>query len=171
MKKDNQELAYENGYQTIETTTGRNGYPQELKYAIVGFDTFDEAQEFADNHELELQIFHRHFGWQLWVRDNNRAWDELDIMPFFQDEDGTQVFTIDDAEDYFDEHVKPFLSEMTCIEELEAFIERQKVIIDQFDCIGEDEFLVVRNGKLEDTFDKTVMHFSYDSKEWIIGAI
>ena len=171
MKKDNHELAYENGYQTIGTTTGKNGYPQELKYAIVGFDTFDEAQEFAGNHELELQIFHRHFGWQLWVRDNNRAWDELDIMPFYQDEDGTQVFTIDDAEDYFDEHVKPFLLEMTCIEELEAFIERQKVIIDQFDCIGEDEFLVVRNGKLKDTFDKTAMQFSYDSKEWIIGAI
>lgn len=171
MKKDNHELAYENGYQTIETTTARNAYPQDLKTAIVGFDTFDEAEDFAEENGMELQIFHRHFGWQLWVRDNNRAWDELDIMPFFQDEDGTQVFTIDDAEDYFDEHVKPFLSEMTCIEELEAFVEKQKVIIDQFDCIGEDEFLVVRNGKLEDAFDKTVMHFSYDSKEWIIGAI
>ena len=47
MKKDLAEIASENGLQLIETTASRTGYPERLQKAIIGFDTFEQAEELA----------------------------------------------------------------------------------------------------------------------------
>ena len=39
-------IASENGLQIICTTSEGNGYPHDLKDAIIGFKTFDQATEF-----------------------------------------------------------------------------------------------------------------------------
>lgn len=54
---DIKEIAYEHGLEIIETTTGRNGYPQELKHAIIGFSTFREAEELAERYGLKITSF------------------------------------------------------------------------------------------------------------------
>ena len=50
MKKkfDVREVAGLHNLLVIETTTGMNGYPQDCKFALRGFDTFDEAEKLAN---------------------------------------------------------------------------------------------------------------------------
>ena len=69
------EIASENGLQVIDTTTGLNGYPQSLKKAIIGFEDFEQAEKLAEEYHLDIEIFTKRDGWQLWNRDANSAYD------------------------------------------------------------------------------------------------
>ena len=56
-------------YDVVETTSGINGYPKDLQYAITGFKYFDEAQEFAEENGLTLISLHKRDGVHLWEND------------------------------------------------------------------------------------------------------
>lgn len=53
------DLAAQGGFELIETTSERSGYPLELKKAIIGFDSMEEAREYAEQHDLSIEIFHK----------------------------------------------------------------------------------------------------------------
>ena len=61
-------IAYENGFELVEVTKGRNGYPERLHNAVIGFEDFDEAQSIANEYGLDLAILRKRDGWQLWER-------------------------------------------------------------------------------------------------------
>ena len=63
------EVAEENNLDVISTTTGKNGYPQSVKYAITGFPNFSEAEKLAEKYGLRITTFWKKAGWQLYVRD------------------------------------------------------------------------------------------------------
>jgi len=52
-------IAYQNGLELIETTDQRNGYPSHLKYAIIGFDSFEQAEKISKGSGLQIEIFEK----------------------------------------------------------------------------------------------------------------
>ena len=62
------DLAAQGGFELIETTSERSGYPLDLKKAIIGFDSMEEAREYAEQHDLSIEIFHKRDGWNVWYR-------------------------------------------------------------------------------------------------------
>ena len=46
--KDLREIAESNNLEVIETTSQANGYPSNLKDAIIGFESFEDAEKLAD---------------------------------------------------------------------------------------------------------------------------
>ena len=69
------EVAEENNLDVISTTTGKNGYPQSVKYAITGFPNFSEAEKLAEKYGLRITTFWKKAGWQLYVRDRNTTFE------------------------------------------------------------------------------------------------
>ena len=51
------EVAEENNLDVISTTTGKNGYPQSVKYAITGFPNFSEAEKLAEKYGFAYHYF------------------------------------------------------------------------------------------------------------------
>jgi hypothetical protein len=41
---DLHEIAYNEGLELVSTTTGMNGYPQNVNYALIGLDDFQQAE-------------------------------------------------------------------------------------------------------------------------------
>lgn len=54
-----------------EITEGANGYPRNLHACITGFDTYADAETFADDYGLELQTIRRRDGHDLWESCNS----------------------------------------------------------------------------------------------------
>ena len=73
MRKDLESIAEENGLELITTTSARNGYPQRLKRAIIGFDTFEDAEKLAHENGLSIEYFSKRDGWCLWYRERSHA--------------------------------------------------------------------------------------------------
>lgn len=76
-KKRLQEIAKEYNLELIATTTAATGYPQELKRALIGFTSYEQAEMVAERHGRELGLvfdcFEKRDGWTFWSRDKKPA--------------------------------------------------------------------------------------------------
>ena len=170
MEKDKLlDIASEAGYDVVETTSGVNGYPADLKYAVTGFEDFESAQEFAKMNGLTLISLHKRDGWQLWERGGSVSEPYKNSAELFGE--NYSQFSIKDESSYFKDNVRPHLSDFDDIDSLKLFLEDQEEIIDEFISLEDDEIIIVKDGKYYDTYKKEVMSYSYDTHNYIICAI
>lgn len=62
--KDLRNIANENGLQLIATTSDSSGYPRNENFGLIGFDSYNQAEEIAAKHGLEVVLFWRRNGWR-----------------------------------------------------------------------------------------------------------
>lgn len=164
------ELSDEHNLKFIETTEdGRNGYPQNLKPALIGFETFEEAEEFAKENGLKTWIFHKRDGWQLWER-RKPAYESFNVSAEDYG-DNYNVFKANDLDDYFENEVKPYLENFDNIEDLKDFLNNQEEIMNELECCDENEAVITCCGKWYDTIKAKPMKWSHDTHNYVIGVM
>jgi hypothetical protein len=163
------DAANEFGYHVVETTSAQNGYPELLKYGVMGFIDFAEAEDFAKSNGLTLRYIQKKDGWNLWVR-RGIATTPYDRSNDFNDGDW-RSFTSYSQKDYYENEIKPMLEEFNDIDSLEYFIENQKEIMDNLDNIDENEMVITHCGKFDDVIDRYPISFSYDTWNYDIIAM
>lgn len=85
-KFDNYLFETGNGFEIIETTSSRSGYPEGLKWALTGFEDWGEAAMAAKDLGGEIISLRRRDGQQLWTRDG-RAFEPYTRTPESDDEE------------------------------------------------------------------------------------
>ena len=170
MKKDLAEIASENGLQLIDTTANSTGYPERLQKAIIGFDTFEQAEELAKENGLSIEIFRKRDGWNFWYRTGNTAYE-----PFRRSAedfgDDYSEFSKDNLEDFYENEVQPMVSEFESFDELRSFLDQNEKIKDEIEDAEDDEIVITRCGEYYDTIKELTMAYSYDSHSYAIGLI
>jgi len=164
------DLAAQGGLELIETTSERNGYPRCLKKAIIGFDSMEEAREYAEQHNLSIEIFHKRDGWSLWYRTGNRAYD-----PFTRTAedygDDYLLFTADDANNYYENEVQEIISDFDNFDDVENFLKERREVYDAICALGEDEAVVTYQGSLYEEIKLHSMSYYFDTHHYAIGLI
>lgn len=163
-------IAYQNGLELIETTSERNGYPAHLKHAIIGFDTFEEAEKIAKENNLSIEIFTKRDGWQLYYRTGTRA-DEPFYISASNYGDNYSEFSTYDIDNFYEEEVKPLLSDFNDFDSLSSFIEMKKEILEKLEMIDDNEIVITNEGRYYDTIQRTSMSFCFDTRIKVIGLI
>lgn len=156
-------------YDVVETTSGINGYPKDLQYAITGFKYFDEAQEFAEENGLTLISLHKRDGVHLWER--GKAVNEPYKNPAELFGENYSQFSFEDESSYFEDNVRPYLSNFDNMDDLELFLKNQSEIMDELSFLSVDQVVLLEDGEYYDTVDKEMMSYSYDTHNYTIGAI
>lgn len=164
-----EDIAYEYGLELIETTSERNGYPRNLKKAIIGFNTFDEAEELADRYGLQVHTFERRDGWQLWYR-GNKAYGPMIISASDYGDDYSEYSTRD-LDNFFQEHVKPSLADIDDFDSLAEFIDKMRGLYEDLQAIGDDAIIITHQGLYYDTVQKETMEWYHDTHHYVIGII
>lgn len=79
---------FDNGtaFEIVETTSSLSGYPENLKWALTGFPSWEEAEEAAKALDGEIISLRRRDGQQLWTRDG-RAFEPYTRTPESDDEE------------------------------------------------------------------------------------
>lgn len=165
--KSLEEIAYEHGLDLIETTSEMNGYPRNLKKAIIGFNTFDEAWELANRYGLSVQEFTRRDGWQLWVR-GGRMWEEYDYAQIREDDTDIEVYSPGEEDDVIEE-LKYFLGICDDLGEMRHFINNTREVLDALNDCEDNQIVITSFGKLEGVYERKVMSYSYDTHQYVIG--
>jgi hypothetical protein len=171
MKNSLFEIAQDENLTCIETTTGSNGYPQHLKPAIIGFDNFEDAEKLAEEFGLEIQIFTKKDGQQLYSRTGNRAYEPLKNSCEDYGDNYSQFGYGITEEEFFNEEVKDVLNTFDNFEELQNFINDKKEIFKEIERAEEGQLVITQMGRYYETIQKESMHFYHDTKTWVIGVI
>lgn len=170
IKVDLRNVAEQEGLDIIETTTGTNGYPENLKFAITGFDTFEQAQDLADKYSLSIESFEKRDGWSLWSRGNRTMFSAFQNSAEDFGDNYLEYGKIDE-EEFFEIEIKPSIDNFEDFESVETFLKDKKEIWEEIDKMEEDEIVITLYGDYCDTIKQTSMSFSHDTRNYIIGLI
>jgi hypothetical protein len=165
------EIENEFDVKLIETTTGRNGYPQNLKKAIIGFDSFEECEEVAYNYpKARITTFHKRDGWQLWERTSGTTYGPLENSADDYGDDFNS-FTKEDADDYFENEVKEQLENYDDFDSMRAFLDEQEEVLDEINKLDDNEMVITHCGRYYETIYKESMFFYHDTHHYAVGII
>ena len=153
-------LAAEKNLDAVTITEGMNGYPEGLYEAVSGFNTFDEAEDFARQTNGEVVLLSRRDGHQFWT--NCEAIDapiELDAQ-FVGNEE--EVFENKHADEWFSDFldvISGLISDKDYFTP-EKFAEagrRGAVVYEAISEAADEEVVVVNNYALWDKLDFACM--------------
>lgn len=170
------EIASENGLMVIDTTTGLNGYPQGLKKAIIGFEDFEQAENLAEEYHLDIEIFTKRDGWQLWSRDNNRAYDAFERSASDYGEN-YQQFEANMSQNDFLQQVgaasffEGLEEEEDGLDIIEEYTKDLRVLYNAIAKASDDEIVIADGDVYVETIKEKTMQYSYDTKHHVIGLI
>lgn len=79
---------FDNGkdFEIVETTSSLSGYPENLKWALTGFSSWEDAEDAAKALDGEIISLRRRDGQQLWTLDG-RAFEPYTRVPESDDEE------------------------------------------------------------------------------------
>lgn len=160
------EIADREGLEYIETTTGRNGYPENIRGAIIGFETYDQAEEIAAKYGFDIELFKTRYGWQFWERC---GWMPGPLKISAEDY-GDDYSLYNDADDVLNS-LKDVIPYMESIEEIIAFAENAREIIDEINDCKPGEIVITCQGRYYETVAEETMRWDHDSKVFTIGVI
>lgn len=161
------------GLKLVQTTSEMNGYPANLKNAIIGFDNFQEAQEMADEYGFEIQILQKRDGQQLWSRTGNTAFKALENTAENFGDNYSEIDSMISSEDFFEDEVNAVLRDNTfeSFEDLQNFVGYKKEIWEEIENAEPHEIVITQDGVYSETLPKTAMYRSHDTITQIIAII
>lgn len=158
---DIEELEY------VETTSGMNGYPQNIQGAIVGFEDWEQLEKIAIKYNLNAINLHRRDGWQLYERKG------IASEPYKNSSNdyGDDYFEYDDAEAYQKQMIEDVLpyEVFPAFEDIENWVKEKKEVYDKLLTCGENEIVITYRGWFHEKIEKVSMSFSHDTHNYIIG--
>lgn len=170
MTNDFYTIAEIENLEVIETTSGVNGYPKSLKKALIGFDTFEQAEKVANEYGLSIEFFEKRDGRQLYYRTGSTAFEEIEISGNSYGDDYSS-FRSSDLANFYENEVKPMIADFETYEQLEDFLEKKKKIYEAIEDLEDDEIVITYCGEYYDVVKMKTMSFSEDSKTTVIGLI
>jgi hypothetical protein len=151
----------------VETTSGTNGYPENIKDVIVGFDNWEQLEKVAEKYNLNAINLHKQDGWQLYERQGratepykNSSDDYGDDYAQYDDADAYQKQTMEDALPY---------AELSTFEDIEKWLKEKKEVYEELLTCGENEIVITNQGRFYEKINETSMEFSHDTHNYIIG--
>lgn len=96
-----QDIAFENNLEVVETTSSATGYPEDIEYALTGFESFEQMESIMTEHNLRSYTLKKRDGWNLWYRQYQGVYEpyELDESQFGNN---AEVWHYGNASNYFD---------------------------------------------------------------------
>lgn len=165
-----EDVAYENGLDLIQTTSESNGYPSNIKPAIIGFETFEEAQKLADKYDLSIEHFQKRDGWSLWYRNGNTAYEAYEMS---DDTFGpnAMVYYKQDIDNFKENEIDAFLEYYEDEDDREYFIAEKMKILEHLKSMNDDEVVLTDDGLFVDVIKLHTMSYYEDVYTYTIGLI
>lgn len=158
-------------YEIVETTQGMNGYPSNLRKAVIGFGCFGEAEEFANHHKGKVVELCKRDGWQFWKQV--RVTDVPFCMTASNFGAEYTALELEDRNNWWQEE-KFQIND--CIDESDHYefldwSSRVLEILEAFDALCENELVLLKEGKFDSIIKKYVIRYKEDVYTHIIGVV
>ena len=166
------DIAIERGLSVKEITYGMNGYPSNLgDRAVIGFDSFEDAEKFASEFGGIISHFETKNGWRFW---NNRgeAYKAYSFQDYLNDL-GDNYYLVDEST--INDHIKKNLHNL--VEDFDGdfksiveYIEYSNDLLSEIEWAGYDEVVITNNYSFS-TIKKTMMGYHEDNTSYAIGVL
>ena len=165
------EAAQNFNLEIVNTNSDLNGYPSDLKEALTGFASFEEAEKVAEGIGGHVEKLVRPFGHEFWTRDGRM----YEPVSFTAEMFGDNYAIFEDAEDYWKDAQEVLAEkiESSDLEEVENIMKDIRKAYDAIDNLKEGEVALCENYRGIYLYRQTLsnVEYTFDSKDYAIGVI
>ena len=165
------EAAQNFNLEIVNTNSDLNGYPSDLKEALTGFASFEEAEKVAEEIGGHVEKIVRPFGHEFWTRDGRM----YEPVSFTAEMFGDNYAIFEDAENYWKvaQEVLAEKIESSDLEEVENIMKDIRKAYDAIDNLKEGEVALCENYRGIYLYRQTLSpaEYTFDSKDYAIGVI
>lgn len=165
------EAAQNFNLEIVNTNSDLNGYPSDLKEALTGFASFEEAEKVAEEIGGHVEKLVRPFGHEFWTRDGRM----YEPVSFTAEMFGDNYAIFEDAEDYWKDAQEVLAEkiESSDLEEVENIMKDIRKAYDAIDNLKEGEVALCENYRGIYLYRQTLsnIEYTFDSKDYAIGVI
>lgn len=154
-----------------EITHSYNDYPNNLgDNVITGFDSFEDAEEFANKHGLTICSFTKKDGHHFWHKGGNsyRPFSSDEYIHELGDDYSEACINNEDIKMVLSQIVNDFSGDFKHIKE---FIEMVDELRDAIESKCDDEVVIVKGFTYIETVNKELMTFHVDVTRYSIGVL
>jgi len=164
-------IAEQNDFHTRELTSGSNGYPENTRKCITGFETYEQAKDFATKTGGEVTSIRSRDGWTLsqsegWV---SGAYDIRNILLKNYESESIEIISNNgnDIDNYLasvKDTLKEYVDNAEDFDDLHgvvANIFKAQDIASKVEDLEDDELLFVLDGEPE-VLKKFATHYNHD---------
>lgn len=169
--KNLKEIAAEIGLQVITTTSDLSGFPRNERIGVIGFDSYNQAESFAEKHDLDVVLFWKRNGWQCYcVSPANKN----DACVYYRKEykSDSSDYSIYDKRDisYFQERLEEALADGE--KENSILVTHPREMIEALEKLESGQVLVYDGCNGGYTIEQEyAVSWSYDDRHYIIGVM
>ena len=161
MKTRTEDLAYENGLELVEVTQGMNGYPSGLYKAVAGFESFEDAEDFAKDVNGEMVDLCKRDGHQFWS-NCGRVWQEWKLTA---EDYGDDYECVTDWEDWWEDEkeiLSETMKELETPDDLTLLTDRVWKICNEINNLGDNEQILLCRGEYYGTIPIKTTRYHID---------
>lgn len=153
----------------IEITTGMNGYPSHLHRGYVGFDSFEEAECFAERFNGRVVTLKKRDGWQLW---QSMGWTDgpFNIKESDYGDNYRLVSSVKEWESETRDFLYDLLDDGASLEDIKNLLLGGLETKSHLETLGEGEAVLLHHGKYYDTIKTVTMSFYEDTWSYEVGV-
>lgn len=170
MKTRTEDLAYENGLKLVDVTQGMNGYPSGLYKAVSGFESFEDAEDFAKQVRGEVVDLCKRDGHQFWS-NCGRVWQEWKLTA---EDYGDDYECVTDWEDWWEDEkeiLSETMKELETPDDLTILTDRVWKIYNEINNLGDNEQILLCRGEYYDTIPIKTTRYHIDVYERMIAVV
>ncbi len=136
------DLAEQLGLDIVSVTESSNGYPQNVQLALIGFDTFEQAEDVANANGLTIVSLYRRDGWNLWA-EQGAAWGPIKLGA---EDYGCDYMSFDSSwdEDDLADDLHRAIDGIEDLDGIFAVVDFYKKLKEELDDVSEDEQVIAR---------------------------
>lgn len=136
------DLAEQLGLDIVSVTEASNGYPQNVKLALIGFDNFEQAEEVARAHDLTIVSLYKRDGWKLWA-EQGAACGPIKLSA---EDYGCDYMSYDSSwdEDDLADDLRGAIDGIEELDDIFTIVDFYKKLKEELDDISEDEQVIAR---------------------------
>lgn len=135
-------LAEQLGLDIVSVTESSNGYPQNVQLALIGFDTFEQAEDVANANGLTIVRLYKRDGWNLWA-EQGAAWGPIKLGAEDYGDDYISLDSSCDDEDLADD-LRGIIDGIEELDGIFTIVDFYKKIKEELEDISDDEQLIAR---------------------------
>lgn len=160
-----------NNLEKVETTSSPTGYPSNIIEATIGFNTFEEASEYASVHGGYPCYLDRADGWRYWHR-GGAANKPLELSESDYPDSTTFVRPgdYDSQAECIEDWFTPYV-DFTDVDTIGQKADNLESIWEAYTSLQPGQAIIVEDGWFREVINTTCMSWSYDSKYFTIGVV
>lgn len=163
------DIASKNDLDVVVTTAARNGYPEYLIDAIIGFRSFEEAETFAAENGMDLVWIDKRDGWNFWHRGET-AYEPMTITSDNFGDDYSFEDDVDEVKKWACAIIEDMASRGS-YDDIRGCMNEMDKILNAIENLDDDQVVLTCQGRYDDTIKKHSIDFYYDGKRTCLAVI